>query len=108
MQFVTELPDSPKSEAKGVILVKGPWDETRARPNFLLMLNHTMSFPCVYKERGLPGDVLFVCPFMYTGFIIVGCLRREKPEGQTGTLSGESQFFENLEPIRDFQAGAAS
>ena len=28
LQFVTELPDSPKIEAKGVVLVRGPWYET--------------------------------------------------------------------------------
>ena len=26
LQFVNGLPDSPKMEAKGVILVRGPWD----------------------------------------------------------------------------------
>ena len=26
LQFITGLPDSPKTEANGVILVKGPWD----------------------------------------------------------------------------------
>ena len=28
LQFVTELPDSPKSKAKGVVVVRGPWNET--------------------------------------------------------------------------------
>ena len=28
LQLVTGLPDSPKTKAKGVILVKGPWYET--------------------------------------------------------------------------------
>ena len=28
LQFVNGLPDSPKTEAKGVILVRGPWDKT--------------------------------------------------------------------------------
>ena len=45
---------------------------------------------------------------MYTGFIIVGCLLREKPEGQTDALGGDSQFYENLEAIGDFQVGVAS
>ena len=27
LQLVTELPDSPKTEPKGVVLVKGPWYE---------------------------------------------------------------------------------
>ena len=28
LQFVTGLPNSPKTEAKGVVLVRGPWYET--------------------------------------------------------------------------------
>ena len=32
VQFVNRLPDSPKMEAKGVILVRGPWDETPGSP----------------------------------------------------------------------------
>ena len=28
LQFVNGLPNSPKTEAKGVILVRGPWDKT--------------------------------------------------------------------------------
>ena len=28
LQFVTELPDSPKTKAKGVVLVRGPWHAT--------------------------------------------------------------------------------
>ena len=45
---------------------------------------------------------------MYTGFIIVGCLCKEKLKGQTGALGGESQFYENPEAIGDFRAGATS
>ena len=45
---------------------------------------------------------------MYTCFIIMGCLRREKLKGQTGALGGESQFYENPEVIGDFRAGVAS
>ena len=42
-------PDSPKTEAKGVILVKGPWYETPGSPNLLFVLNQSMSFSCVFK-----------------------------------------------------------
>ena len=28
LQFVIGVPDSPKTETKGVVLVKGPWYET--------------------------------------------------------------------------------
>ena len=49
LQFITGLPDSPKSEAKGVILVRGPWDETPSSLDLPFDVNHTMSFPSVYK-----------------------------------------------------------
>ena len=49
LQFVIELPDSPKSEAKGVILVRGPWDETSGSLDLPFDVNHVMSFPGVYK-----------------------------------------------------------
>ena len=39
LQFVTELSDSPKTEAKGVILVKGPWYETLGSPRLPFNLN---------------------------------------------------------------------
>ena len=45
---------------------------------------------------------------MYTGFIIMGYVRRERPKGQTSALGRESQFYENPEAVGDFRAGAAS
>ena len=33
LQFVNGLPDCPKMEAKGVILVRGPWDEISGPPD---------------------------------------------------------------------------
>ena len=48
-QFVTGLPNWPKSEAKGVILVRGPWDETSGSPDLPFDVNHSVSFPGVYK-----------------------------------------------------------
>ena len=44
LQFVTGLLDSPKSEAKGVILVRGPWDETLGTPDLPFDVNHSMFF----------------------------------------------------------------
>ena len=32
LQIVNGLPDSPKTEAKGALLVRGPWDETMGSP----------------------------------------------------------------------------
>ena len=49
LQFVTGLPDSPKREAKGVIIVRGPWDETPGSTDLPFDVSHTMSFPDVYK-----------------------------------------------------------
>ena len=47
LQFVTGLLDSPKSEAKGVILVRGPWDETSGSPDLSFVVNRSTSFPGV-------------------------------------------------------------
>ena len=49
LQFITGLPDLPKIEAKGLILVKGPWDEIPGFPDLPFDVNHMMSFPGVYK-----------------------------------------------------------
>ena len=50
LQFVTRLPDSPKTEEKWVVLVKGPWYETLGS----LRLPFDMNFPfctqvCLYS-----------------------------------------------------------
>ena len=45
LQVFTGLPDSPKTEAKGVILVRGPWYETPGSLDLSFNLNRTMSFP---------------------------------------------------------------
>ena len=37
LQIVNGLPDSLKTEAKGALLVLGPWDETQVPPGCLLM-----------------------------------------------------------------------
>ena len=39
LQFVIWLPDSPKTEVKGVVLVKGPWYETLGSPRLPFNLN---------------------------------------------------------------------
>ena len=46
---MTGLPDSPKIEAKGVILVKGLWCETPGSPDLPFTLNRGMSFPGVFR-----------------------------------------------------------
>ena len=49
LQFVMGLPDSPKIEVKGVILVRGPWYETPGSPDLPFVVNQSMSFPSTYK-----------------------------------------------------------
>ena len=60
LQFVTGLPDLPKTKAKGVILVRGPWYETSGSPDLPFTLNRTMGFPSVFKLWDL--YVIFICP----------------------------------------------
>ena len=57
LQFVTGLPDSPKTEAKGMILLRGSWYETLGSPDLPFTLNQLMGFPGVFKFMG------FVCCF---------------------------------------------
>ena len=45
LQFVTELLDSPKTEVKGIVLVKGPSYETAGSPRFPFDMNHSLMFP---------------------------------------------------------------
>ena len=49
VQFVTGLWDSPKIEAKGIVLVKGQWYETPASPGLPFDLNQSLSFPGLFK-----------------------------------------------------------
>ena len=39
LQFVMGIPDLPKTEVKGVILVKGTWYETPSSPDLLFVFN---------------------------------------------------------------------
>ena len=45
LQIVNGLPDSSKTEAKGVLLVRGPWDETPGSFGFPFNVNRYQSFP---------------------------------------------------------------
>ena len=47
LQFMNGLPDSPKTEAKGVILVRGPWDEIPSPPDLPFYINRSHRFPDV-------------------------------------------------------------
>ena len=45
LQIVNGLPDSSKTEAKGTLLVRGPWDETPGSPGLPFNVNRSQSFP---------------------------------------------------------------
>ena len=44
LHIVNGLPDSPKTEAKGALLVRGPWDETSGSPGSPFNVNRSQSF----------------------------------------------------------------
>ena len=48
LQIVNGLPDSPKMEAKGALLVRGPWDETPGSHGLSFRVNQSQSFLGVY------------------------------------------------------------
>ena len=50
LQFVNGLPDSPKTEVKGVILVRGPWDKTPGSPDLPFYINRLQCFPGVCRN----------------------------------------------------------
>ena len=45
LQLVTRLLNSPKTEAKGVVLVKGPWNETPYSVGLPFDVNQYLTFP---------------------------------------------------------------
>ena len=49
LQFVNGLPNSPKTKANRVILVRGPWDETPGSPDLPFNINQSQHFPGVRR-----------------------------------------------------------
>ena len=49
LQVDNSLPDSPKMEVKGVLLVRGPWDESPGSPGLPFNINRSQSFPGVWS-----------------------------------------------------------
>ena len=45
LQIVNGLPDSPNTEVKWALLVRGPWDETLGSPGLSFNVNRSQSFP---------------------------------------------------------------
>ena len=48
LQFVNGLPDSPKTEVKGVVLVRGSWHATPGSPGLPFDMNKCLSFPSLF------------------------------------------------------------
>ena len=66
LQFVTWLLDSPKIEAKGIVLVRSPWYETPGSPELPFDLNQTLSFLGLFHLGGACtplGRLCFDIPF---------------------------------------------
>ena len=49
LQVVNGLPNSPKTKAKGVFLVRGPWDESPGSLGLPFDINQSQSFPSVWS-----------------------------------------------------------
>ena len=50
LQVVNGLLDSPKTEAKGALLVRGPWDETPGSLGLSFNINRSQFFPSVWSS----------------------------------------------------------
>ena len=59
LQFKTRLPDSPKTEAKGVFLVKGSWYEKSSSLGLPFDLNQSLPFPGLSQLDGAPFFFFF-------------------------------------------------
>ena len=68
LQFETGLPNSPKTEEKGVVLVKGLWYETLGSLGLPFDLNQSLSFPSLSRLDGACSFLgrffhILICPF---------------------------------------------
>ena len=52
LQVVTGIPNSPKTEVKEVVLVKGPWYETLGSLGLAFDLNQSLTFPGLSELDG--------------------------------------------------------
>ena len=64
LQFVTGLPESPKTKAKGVVLVKGLWCEMPSSPGHPYDLNQSLLFPGLFYLSGTCTPLGLLC-FLY-------------------------------------------
>ena len=102
LQVVNRLPDSPKIEAKGVLLVRGPWEEAPAPPGFRLISTGLNLFQVCGRVR--PCLIAFFGYLVCDDGLTLGCSCREGLARQAGELGGKVEFRENLPAIRDFRA----
>ena len=76
------LPDLPKTEAKGMILVRGPWYETPGSPDLSFVLNPSMSFLGMFKLWDLyVGAFLRIYPLRSCILLLLLFLLQEKAGG---------------------------
>ena len=61
LQFVTRLLDSPKTEAKEVVLVKGLWYKTPGSLRLPFDMNHSFSFPSLFHLGGARTSLSRLC-----------------------------------------------
>ena len=52
LQFVNRFPDSPKTEVKGVVLVRGPWYKMLRSPRLPFDLNQSLLFQDLFHLGG--------------------------------------------------------
>ena len=72
LQFVTSLPYSPKTKAKGVVLVEGLWYETLGLPRLPFDLNQSLTFPGLFQLDGdctSQGRLYFDLPLLFELFV---------------------------------------
>ena len=73
LQFVTRLSDSPKIEAKWVVLVKGPWYETSSSRRLSFHLNQSLSLPGLFQLGGTCTPLGRMCFDMPQFYEILTC-----------------------------------
>ena len=73
LQFVTRLPDSPKTEAKGVFLVKGSWYEKPSSLGLPFDLNQSLTFPGLSQLDGAPFFFFLDRPYSNIGLFFELC-----------------------------------
>ena len=84
LQFVTGLLDSPKMEAKGVVMIRGPWHVTPGSLGLLFDMNQSLSFLGLFSF-----DVahIFLSGFLYWHASVFLMIRRQAQARPAGQLS---------------------